>query len=181
MSTWVAIIVSMIMSFLFFVFWVAAVLGLPGTWALVISAALMAWLIPSSSFAAITWPVVGGLLALALLGELLEFVASVLGVGKLKGSYRAGILSIVGSLVGAIAGVMIGLPIPVVGSLVAALIFGGLGAGIGAVVGEKWAGREWEQSVQVGGAAMVGRILGTLGKTACAAAMLAIAVISVWW
>ncbi len=181
MATWLAIIISLTMTVLFFIFWIAAVLGLPGTWALVIAVALMAWLIPSTSFAAVTWPVVGGLLALALLGELLEFIASVLGVGKLKGSYRAGFLSIVGSLAGAIVGVFVGLPIPIVGSLVAALLFGGLGAGIGAVLGEKWAGRHWEQSVQVGGAAMVGRILGTLGKTVCAAAMLAIAVISVWW
>lgn len=175
------ILLAVLLSVLFVVFWVLAVLGLPGTWAIVITALLSAWLIPAEQFTSISWPVVGGLMALALLGELVEFVASVLGVGKLKGSYRAGVLSIVGSLVGAIAGVLIGLPIPVVGSLVAALLFGGLGAGLGALAGEKWAGRDWDQSVQVGGAALVGRILGTLGKTACAAAMVAVAVAAVWW
>ena len=72
----------------------------------------------------------------------------------------------VGSVVGGLTGLFVALPVPIVGPLIGALLLGGLGAFGGAVVGEKWAGRENEESVKVGVAAFRGRILGTLGKTA---------------
>ena len=59
-----------------------------------------------------------------------------------------------------------GLPIPVVGSVVAILLFASGGALAGAMLGERWKGRDWESSWQVGHASFWGRLLGTVGKLA---------------
>ena len=73
-------------------------------------------------------------------------------------------LALVGSLVGGVVGMVVGVPIPIIGSLAAAPIFGGLGAMVGAMLGESWLGRDFESSLEIGKAAFVGRMLGTLGK-----------------
>ena len=106
--------------------------------------------------------VLGGL---ALLGEALEFLASMLGAGKVGGSRRGMLLSMLGGLVGSIFGFSLGnLVIPLLGGIIGIVMFAGVGALVGAVLGECWKGKGWKQSVEVGKAAMIGRILGTLGK-----------------
>jgi len=144
--------------------WVLQLLGLPGTWLIVAAAALYAWLVPADAWTAIGWWAVGFLVALAVLGEILEFVAGALGVTKVGGSRRGAVLAIVGSLAGAIVGLFVGLPIPVIGSLVSAVLLGGLGALAGAMLGEMWKGRDFDTSLTVGKAAFVGRLLGTVAK-----------------
>jgi hypothetical protein len=74
------------------------------------------------------------------------------------------VLAIVGSMIGGILGMFVGVPIPIVGSLVGAVVFGGLGALVGAVVGETWQGRDLETSLEIGKAALIGRLLGTAAK-----------------
>ena len=91
---------------------------------------------------------------LALVGELMEFVAGAAGVKNAGGSRRAAALALAGGLVGGILGVFIGVPIPVIGSIVAALLFGGVGALAGAMLGDYWAGSTLKQSWQVGQAAI---------------------------
>jgi uncharacterized protein len=157
--------------------------GRPGTWAIVVTSALLAWLAPTEWGISNSWGYVAALVGLALLGELVEFVASAAGVGKLGGSRRAAALAIVGSLVGAIVGMVVGLPIPIpiVGSLIGSVLLGGVGAAVGALIGEKWKGKDWDGSVRIGYAAFVGRILGTVGKTLCAAIMTAMLIVLIWW
>jgi len=77
-----------------------------------------------------------------------------------------------------VVGLFIGVPIPIVGSLAAALVFGGLGALVGAFIGESWKGRDFDTSLQIGQAAFIGRVLGTLGKMIVGAAMIAVLLVA---
>ena len=73
-------------------------------------------------------------------------------------------LAMVGAMIGSIGGAFLGIPIPVVGPLVAAVLGGGLGAFGGAYLGETWKGKANRESLAVSTGALVGRIMGTLGK-----------------
>ena len=57
-----------------------------------------------------------------------------------------------------------------------AVLFAGLGAFGGAVIGEQWKGRTFDESVKVGHAAFLGRLLGTVGKIMIGAVMIALIV-----
>ncbi|MGD9723240.1 MAG: DUF456 domain-containing protein [Pirellulales bacterium] len=158
--------------------WLSQLVGLPGNWVIVVAAGVYAGLLPADSRIAIGWETVAALVVLATLGEIVEFAAGALGVSKAGGSRRGALLALVGSLVGAVAGMFVGVPIPLVGSLVAALLFGGLGALVGAMLGESWKGRDFDVSLQIGKAAFVGRVLGTLGKLIVGSAMLAVLLVA---
>ncbi len=155
--------------------WFAQLVGLPGNWTIVAVTALYAWLLPGEHLTAVGWRSVLFLVALAVLGEIVEFAAGAMGVSTAGGSRRGAVLAIVGSLVGGIVGLFVGLPIPIVGSLVSAVLFGGLGALAGAMLGETWKGRDFEASLEVGKAAFVGRILGTVAKMVICTLMVVVA------
>jgi uncharacterized protein len=144
--------------------WIAQLIGLPGNWLIVLAAAAYAWLFPDDSSLAISWHVVLALVALAVIGELAELAASAMGVAKAGGSRRGVVLAILGSIVGSVVGIVVGLPIPIIGSLAAAIVFGGLGALAGAVIAEQSLGRNLDSSLEIGKAAFVGRLLGTVAK-----------------
>lgn len=165
------------------VFLVATVLGLPGTWGMVVIAALLAWLGPSEGILAVSWGVVAALVGVALIGELVEFAAGAAGVGKLGGSRRAAAWAIIGSIVGAIIGVVVGLPIPIpiVGSLIGSVVLAGAGAAVGAFLAEHSLGKKLDSSAKIGMAAFLGRIFGTVGKAVCAAVMAALLIAVLWW
>lgn len=161
------------------VFWFTNLLGLPGNWLIVGTAAVYAWLLPGDTRAAITWPTVGVMAGLAVLGEIVEFVAGAAGVKKLGGSWTGALLALIGSMVGAIAGIFVGVPVPIVGSLVAALLFGGLGALVGAMIGESLRGQSFDDSLRIGQAAFWGRLFGTLGKVVIGAVIVGVALAGV--
>jgi len=145
--------------------WGLTVFSLPGNWLIVSGAALYAWLGPAEeSRLAIGWWVVAALLALAVLGELVEFLAGALGAAKAGASKRSAVLALVGSLIGSLVGAFVGLPIPLVGSIVGAILCAAFGASVGAICGELWKGKELEETWTVGTAAFVGRLFGTIGK-----------------
>lgn len=156
--------------------WLVTIVGLPGTWIMLGFSVLFHFLIPDESRAAIGWPILITMAVLAGLGELLEFLASALGVAKAGGSRRGAVLALLGSFIGAILGAFVGIPIPVIGPLVAVVFFSGLGALAGAFIGEFSHGRQIKQSFQIGRSAFWGRILGTLSKSFVASIMFAIAV-----
>lgn len=144
--------------------------GLPGAW-LTIAAAIAIDLLQSNwmpagaplVFHPITLAVA---VAIAALGEILEFALSAAGARRF-GASRAGMVgSIIGGLIGAVAGTFL-LPVPVVGTLTGALI----GTAIGAIVGEVHAGKSLQQSARPAAGAVIGRALGTLAKLPCAAAV----------
>ncbi|HEY2893328.1 MAG TPA: DUF456 domain-containing protein [Pirellulales bacterium] len=151
--------------------WLLQALGLPGNWLIVAAAAAYALWWPVDGRLAIGWSTVIALLVLAIVGELAELAAGAAGVAKAGGSRRGAVLAIIGSLVGSMLGVCVGIPIPIVGSLVAAVVFGALGALVGAIIGEQWKGRDIDTSFEIGKAAFIGRVLGTVAKLAVCSVM----------
>ena len=154
--------------------WALNIVGLPGNWINLGIAALYAWLMPAEHRADFGWIVVGILLLLAVIGELVEFVAGSAGAATAGGSKRGSVLAMIGAIIGGIVGLFVGnlIPIPVVGAVIGSLLLSGLGAMGGAMLGEQWKGRKLEESFWVGHAAFWGRLLGTVGKIAAGAVMI---------
>lgn len=137
------------------IFWAGILFNLPGTWLMVLSAALVEWWTSDEIFG------VGFLVAavfLALLGEVLEFAASAAGARGSGGSKRGAVLAISGGMIGAVMGTL--LPVPILGTLVGA----SAGAFVGSIFGDLWAGRPVSLSVSAGRGAAVGRFWGTVSK-----------------
>jgi hypothetical protein len=154
--------------------WLLNLVALPGNWIVLGGAALFAWLLPATADQGISWKTVAVLLALAVFGEVIEFVAGAAGAAKQGASRRAVALSIVGAIVGSIVGLGIGTPVPIIGSLIMAVLGGAAGAFAGAYLGEVWKGRDEPERLAAGRGAFFGRIWGTIGKFAVGAIMLAI-------
>lgn len=160
-----------------FVCWLANLFSLPGNWGLLGLTALFAWLVPHDSSRGIAWNTVWILLVLAVVGEIIEFLAGAAGAAKRGASRRSIWLSLVGALAGSIGGAIVGLPIALVGSPIAALLGGAAGSFAGAYLGETWAERPLGHSVAVAKGAFMGRLWGTVGKFAVGAVMLGVAAV----
>jgi uncharacterized protein YqgC (DUF456 family) len=174
MSPWLYFLVVAILLLISIAAWLLTLLTLPGNWLIVLAAAVFAWLIPAQAGQGITWRTVVVLVALAVVGEVIEFAAGAVGAARQGASRRAVVLSLVGAFVGSLAGLAVGMPIPVVGPLVMAVLGGAAGAFAGAYLGEWSKGRIASQRSAAGHSAFVGRIWGTVGKLAAGAVMLAI-------
>lgn len=161
--------------------WLALlVLGLPGTWLILLSTIIAAWLqwdttVPAAD-QVIGLYVLLSLLGLAVLGEILEFIAGAAGARKAGGSAKGALAAIVGGIIGAIVGTVL-IPIPVLGTLLGAAA----GAGLAALGVELAEGRPLEASVRVGVGAGVGRLLGTLYKLVVGVVMWFLAAVSAFW
>lgn len=152
--------------------WLLNFFALPGNWIIVGLAALFAWAIPATPGGpGIDWQAVALLGVIAFAGELLETVAGAFGAAKQGASRRAMALAVVGTMAGSIAGALGGLPLPVAGPILGALIGGGVGAFAGAWLGEMWKHGLADRSINVGWAALIGRLLGTVGKLAIGAVL----------
>lgn len=162
--------------------WAANCFTLPGNWGIVALAGVFALLLPEQETGlGMSWWAVGGLVALALLGELLELIARAAGAAKLGASRRSILLSILGAMIGSIVGAVIGVPVPVVGPIIAALGGGSLGAFAGAYLGETWKGRADLEKLSISKAALIGRLLGTVGKLMAGIVMVAYATVESFW
>lgn len=161
--------------------WLVNFGGLPGNWILVGVAGVYTWMGPADPPYDMSWMAFAILVGFALLGEILEFVAGLLGASQAGASRRGAMMSLVGSIAGGILGLMVGLPIPVIGSLAAAVLFASLGALGGGLLGELWIGRTWDEGMRVGHGAFWGRLCGTLGKVLCSTLMLITAVFTVFF
>ena len=150
---------------------VLIIFSLPGVWIMLGLAAIIEfcdqWYMPEGEQQTFSWWLLGVCLGLALIGELMELLASVMG-SKYGGGTRRGMI---GAIIGGIAGIFVLtplLPIPVVGSLVGAI----LGTFIGAYVGEVSAERASAKgSIKPAAGATLGRVLGTMGKIGIAVAV----------
>ena len=148
---------------------VIVLIGLPGTWlmlALAFGLCLLQRLwAPSGSEWMVPWWVFLIGVVIAIIGEVLEFMAGALGAKK-GGASKKGML---GALLGGFAGTILGtflIPVPIVGSLIGAIV----GCGVGAVVGELMASPDSriKDTIKPATGAVVGRILGALAKLPCA-------------
>ncbi|MDP7018095.1 MAG: DUF456 domain-containing protein [Pirellulaceae bacterium] len=157
---------AILLVILLIICWLTNIIGLPGNWIAALLAIGYMLIVPPDTRLDIGWITIVVVLVLAVIGEALEAGTSALATSQVGGSKRGAALSLVGSIVGGVAGLFLGSFVPVVGNVIGALLFAGLGAFAGAALGEVWKGRTKEESLKVGTAAFVGRILGTLGKTA---------------
>ena len=154
--------------------WMTNFVTLPGNWLVVLLAAGV-WFIETEDGRVMSLLGLLTLLALAGLGELLEFFASAAGAAKQGASRRGLALSLAGAMGGSIGGAILGVPIPVVGSLIAAVLGGGIGAFAGAYLGEYWKRtREHPDRLAIARAAFSGRLLGTVGKLLVGSIMLVV-------
>lgn len=158
--------------------WVMTLLAMPGNWIMIGAMALYAWLGPQSGLTQIEWKTVWMALGLAIVGEIAEFLAGVVGAQRAGGSRRAAIYSLIGSLIGAVGGATVGIPIPVIGSAIGAVIGGAAGAFGGAAIAEHTQGEQFEHSMKVGKAAFWGRLLGTAAKTVVASVIAVMAIVA---
>jgi uncharacterized protein YqgC (DUF456 family) len=160
--------------------WCGNLFALPGNWVVVALTALFVWLVPTrnSQSPAMSWTVVIVIIVLAVVGEMLEFLAGAAGAAKHGASRRSVILSVLGAIVGSCSGVTVGLPLPLVGSVIGAVIGGAIGAFAGAYLGETWKGRDADVSVRVAQGAFAGRLWGTAAKLAVGAVIVVIVTFS---
>jgi len=160
--------------------WLLNLLGLPGNWLMIVAATLLAWwqwdLHKSAGeqmFSAATLVIV---LGLAAAGEVLEFLAGVLGAKAAGGTRRATWGALLGGLIGGVVGT-VAIPIPVLGTLIGACG----GAALGATVMELSGGRRVRPSVKAGVSAGLGRFLGTFAKMGLGAMIWLIITIASFW
>ena len=156
------------------------VLGLPGTWLMVAGTLLIAWwrwyaVAGQPMFGT---PVLIAICALAVLGEVVEFYAGVVGARKAGGTRRGALGALLGALVGGVAGtILIPIPIPGLGSLLGACG----GAAVGAWGLELHSGREMRASVKSGVGAGAGRFAGTVGKLIIGVVIWVIVAVAAFW
>ena len=154
--------------------WVALnLLGLPGNWLLVATAAI-AWLVVEPPM--FHTATLAGLVGLALLGELLEFLLGAAGAAKSGGSRRGALGAITGAIVGGLVGTF-AIPIPVVGSILGACA----GAFIGAMALELTGGKRLGHAATIGRGAAIGRLWGTVTKLAIGGVMWLVAAVAAFW
>ena len=152
---------------------------LPGNWIIAALTVLFALLVRNSAGEGLNWWCVGVIVGLAVLGEVIEIAAGAAGAAKSGGSRRGMVLAVVGAMAGSITGAFLGtsIPVPLIGNLIGAVLGGAVGAFGGAYTGEYWKGKNESERLAVGKAAMIGRVLGTVGKLGIGAIMVVITAI----
>jgi len=150
---------------------------LPGNWFM--AGLLCIFLLASDFGHGPTWMIVITCVALAGLGEVLEFAMGSAKAAKKGASRRAMLISIGMSFVCSIAGTFL-IPIPVVGSVVGAILGAAVGAFAGAWLGEAWKGTEPALRTEIGTAAMSGRLLGMLAKGVVGVTIFVVQLVSFW-
>lgn len=154
--------------------WLTTLFNFPGNWLIVGLGALFAWLVPVEEGGKLAWSTIAIAAGLAFLGEVIEFFAGAAGAKKQGASRRSMLLALVGAIVGSLAGAIVSFPIPIVGPIIGAVGGGALGAFCGAYLGETWKGRDLDQRLAAGQGALVGRLLGTVGKLLVGAVIVAV-------
>jgi uncharacterized protein len=134
--------------------------GLPGT-PVVLAAAIGHRLYFGEHSASTLVLIILGLLMVISL--VLDYLAGVLGAKKMGATWRG----VVGAILGTVVGLFFNLP---------GLI---LGPFLGAALLEAWGGRKWKEAGRAGVGAVLGMLLGAVGKLACCFAMVAIFTTSV--
>jgi len=143
---------------------VLVVFGLPGNWLIVAGTGLFAWWQWDRGVFSI-----GTLIAvvvLALLGELVEFGAGMVGARRSGASWRGSVAAVFGAVFGAIAGTFI-ISIPLLGTVVGASV----GAGLAVWMIETSRGQQPGPSLQRGLSAGLGALMGIAAKLAVGVAI----------
>jgi uncharacterized protein YqgC (DUF456 family) len=131
-----------------------SLLSLPGNWLMIICAFLLDWATADDMFSLWT---LGAALVIALIGEIIEFIAGARGAAKAGGTRWGAVGAIVGGITGAIVGSAILL---VIGTLIGAAI----GAFAGATLFEMMGGKRRPDAMKAGQGAAVGQVTGMITK-----------------
>lgn len=176
-ANWLAWLLLIIFLVAIVASWAVNLIGMPGNWLIVLVCLL--WLLAGPQQFDFSWWLIAPLIGLAVVGEIIEFLASVVGTRKYGGSKTGATCSLIGAMIGGLVGAIVGLPLPIplLGSVIGSILFASGGAWGGAVLGENWNGRPWDEARRIGNAAFVGRFLGTVGKFTLGAAMVGLAVL----
>jgi hypothetical protein len=132
-------------------------LGLPGNWLMLATAAAIAWL--TTGPPSYHWATLAVGVSIAAIGELFELLSGAAGSRRSGGSRRGG----VGALLGGIAGAVVGtfaLPVPLLGTVLGAAA----GAFAGAVLGELTGEKTREEALRSGRGAAIGHVAGIASK-----------------
>lgn len=130
-------------------------LGLPGLWVMIAGILAYGWL---TDFRTVTVPMIAIVLAIAVLGEIIESWLGFRFAKRYGGSRRSGW----GALIGGVVGAVIGVPVAIVGSVIGAFI----GSFIGAALFEYSYSREPGVATRAGWGAVVGRAAAAAMKIA---------------
>lgn len=130
-------------------------LGLPGLWVMVLSILAYGWL---TDFQAVTAGIIALVVALAVLGEVIEAWLGFRLAQRYGGSSRAGWGALVGGLIGAVVGV----PVPLIGSVIGGFV----GAFAGAALFEYTRARRTGAAAGAGWGAVLGRAAAAAVKMA---------------
>jgi uncharacterized protein len=139
--------------------------GLFGNW-IILGAVAIAWL--ATGFTHFSGTVIIVLLVLAILGEVVEFIASSMGAARFGASKGAMVAALVGCIVGAIVGAPFFL---IIGAVVGALVGAFTAAAAYEVLMSQ---KDYDVAMRVGFGATVGKIGGILGKLAVGVLMVTI-------
>ncbi|MGD8437054.1 MAG: DUF456 domain-containing protein [Syntrophobacterales bacterium] len=141
---------------------IAVVLGLPGTWLILATSFFYGWL---TGFAIITSKLLLGLLALAVVAELLDLTLGLWGARRYGGTKKAMVGTMVGGILGAVAlsPMLFGF-----GTIVGAL----LGAFVGAFSMTYVEQRKMDEAMRVGWGALLGRVFAMVFKGAAVVTMI---------
>lgn len=145
---------------------------LPGSW-ICLSAMFVIGVVWKPELLSSPWTTFGVTIAVAIAGELIEVLASAIGVRRGGGSKLGAVISIVGAFLGAVLGAPLLFPL-------GSFVFAVLGAGLCTVLIERMVHRkEWNEASKAGIGAAVGRALATVAKTLCTLTIAIIFVIAV--
>lgn len=133
--------------------------GIPGNWLMIGTVAAFDWWYDDRRVIHTgTWIAV---IAIAVLGEMVELLAGAVGARRFGGSRLASVGALGGGLIGAVCGTVF-IPVPLFGTVIGAA----LGAFCGATGVELMRGRPHNESVRIGRGAAFGHVTGNLTKFA---------------
>ncbi len=133
------------------------VFSLPGNWLMVVTTVAFNYYERTAHvYSGATIVVV---IALALLAEVIEFVAGMGGAKKAGASFLGAVAAVIGAILGAVIGTML-IPVPIIGTLLGSC----LGAGLGTLSVEKLKGKTLKDSLKGGLGASKGQFLGVVSK-----------------
>ena len=148
--------------------------ALPGNWLIIITTALFAWWQADKGvFSKYTLILI---VALAIVGELMEFFGSFAGARRTGASHLASIAALIGAVAGALVGTVV-IPIPFLGTLIGACA----GAGTAAWSVELMKGTHPKRSIRTGVGAGVGELIGIVSKFGIGCLIWLIIAIAAFW
>jgi uncharacterized protein YqgC (DUF456 family) len=155
--------------------WLMLVLfGLPGNWLMVISTCLFAWWKWDQRVFS-GWTLIATA-TLALLGELIEFLAGMFGARRAGASWRGSVAAVFGAILGGLSGTFV-IPVPFVGTVVGASV----GAGLAVWAIEVSRGELAEHSLRRGVGAGIGQFVGITSKIILGLVIWLVIAIAAFW